>query len=85
MDQQQIKLLRFADLKAAGAVKHWAQVRRMVDNYGFPPGFMLSPGIRVWDAHEVDAWLEKRRSAARDALRRLTPEAAERRLDVEAA
>jgi len=26
----------------------------------FPPGHMISPGIRAWQKSEVDAWLDKR-------------------------
>jgi hypothetical protein len=59
-----IKLLRFADLKRAQIVTNWPQVKRLVDNVGFPPGFLLSPGCRVWDAGEVDAWLQSRREAS---------------------
>jgi predicted DNA-binding transcriptional regulator AlpA len=58
------KLYRFADLKAAQVVTSWPQLRRMVDNDRFPPGYLLSPGRRVWDAPEVEAWLQTRRDAA---------------------
>jgi len=59
------RLLRFADLKAAGVVKNWPQLKRLVDGDGFPPGFMLSANTRVWDETEVAEWIEARRS--RDA------------------
>jgi predicted DNA-binding transcriptional regulator AlpA len=26
----------------------------------FPPGHMISPGIRIWDRETVDSWLDKR-------------------------
>lgn len=61
----QIQLLRFADLKAAQVVTSWPQLKRLVDNQGFPSGYLLSPAVRVWDAAEVEAWLETRREAAR--------------------
>lgn len=61
------KLLRFADLKARGVVTSWPQLRRLVDNYAFPPGYLLSPAVRVWDAEAVDIWLDSRRAAARSA------------------
>ena len=64
MDIQPKSLLRFADLKAAQVVTSWPQLRRMVDSGGFPPGYLLSPGRRVWDAPEVAAWIQTRREAA---------------------
>lgn len=63
-DTPSIRLLRFADLKAAQIVTNWPQVRRLVDSRGFPPGFLLSPGCRVWDAAEVESWLQSRREAS---------------------
>lgn len=59
------KLLRFADLKGRGVVSSWPQLRRLVDNHGFPPGYLLSPAVRVWDAGVVEAWLDCRRAASR--------------------
>lgn len=58
------QLLRFADLKAANICTSWPQLRRLVDNYGFPSGYLLSPGCRVFDADKVEAWLERRRQAS---------------------
>jgi hypothetical protein len=60
----QIKLLRFADLKAAQVVTSWPQLKRLVENQGFPPGYLLSPAVRVWDAEAVAAWLQSRRDAS---------------------
>lgn len=59
-----IKLLRFADLKEAQVVTNWPQLGRLIDKQGFPPGYLLSPGCRVWDAPEIEAWLQKRRDAS---------------------
>ncbi|OEJ64029.1 helix-turn-helix transcriptional regulator [Magnetovibrio blakemorei] len=28
------------------------------------PGYMISPGIRVWEKSEIDAWLDKRMGRA---------------------
>ena len=53
MNTQAPRLLRFADLREAGIVTNWPQLKRLVDNGGFPPGFMLSPAIRVFPAGEV--------------------------------
>ena len=52
--------LRFGDLKARNVVKSWAQLKRLVENYGFPPGRMLSPNVRAWTDDEIDEWLETR-------------------------
>lgn len=61
MGEQQIRLLRFADLKAANIVTSWPQLKRLVDGRGFPPGYLLSPGVRVWDACAIESWLDSRR------------------------
>jgi len=60
----QIKLLRFADLKQAQVVTSWPQLKRLVDNQGFPPGYLLSPAVRVWDAEQIESWLQARRNAS---------------------
>lgn len=65
MDQQEIRLLRFADLRESQVCTSWPQLRRLVDNHGFPPGYLLSPAVRVWDAPDVKAWLDARRARAR--------------------
>lgn len=64
MDEPTIKLLRFADLKRANIVTSWPQLKRLVDKRGFPPGFMLSDAVRVWDEPEILAWVEQRRQAS---------------------
>lgn len=57
----QVRLVRFADLKAAGIVRNWPQLKRMVEGAGFPRGYYLTPQARVWDASEVEAWVHSRR------------------------
>jgi hypothetical protein len=52
--------VRFADLKKAGIVKSWQQVKNIIEDVGFPPGIMLSENVRAWDLDEVLAWLETR-------------------------
>lgn len=64
MSEPHIKLLRFADLKAANVVTSWPQLKRLVDNHGFPSGYLLSPAVRVWDAESVEEWLHARREAS---------------------
>jgi predicted DNA-binding transcriptional regulator AlpA len=58
------RLWRFADLKAAGIVRNWPQLKRMVEGAGFPRGYYLTPQARVWDVAEVEAYLKARRGAA---------------------
>lgn len=58
-------LWRFADLQARGIIRNREQMRNLVRDQGFPPGWMLSPNARVWDAAEVEAWLQTRREASR--------------------
>ena len=56
-------LLRFADLSERGIVRNREQLRKLIRDHGFPPGFMLTPHARVYDECEVEAWLDRRRSA----------------------
>lgn len=48
---------RFKHLKEAGIVTDHGQLRRLVADQGFPPGFLLSPNVRVWNVAEVNRWL----------------------------
>ena len=59
-----LKLLRIADLKSMGVVSGWTQLRRLVENHGFPPGYLLGSTTRVWDVDAVEAWLQARRDAS---------------------
>ena len=54
-------LLRLADLQARGVVRSRQQLRNLIIDHGFPPGFMLTPNVRVYDAAEVEGWLQTRR------------------------
>ena len=62
-DNQSIRLMRFSDLRASQVVTSWSQLRRMVESAGFPQGFLLSPGRRVWDTRDVQTWVQSRREA----------------------
>ncbi len=57
-------LLRFADLAAQGIVRNREQLRRLIAEQRFPPGWMLSSNARVWDRPVVESWLEERRAAS---------------------
>ena len=54
------RLVRYRDLIAAGIVTNYQTLNRLVDEYDFPAGFLISPNIRVWDLDEVEAWLAAR-------------------------
>ena len=51
-------LLRYHDLKERGFARSRAQLKKMIDEYGFPAGKMLSPNCRVWTDREVIAYYE---------------------------
>lgn len=68
MDIGSSRLLRFADLRERGVVRNWPQLKRLVDSAGFPPGYHLSPGTRVWDADVVESWLDQRRAASKSSV-----------------
>ena len=59
-------LWRFSDLKQRGVCNSRAQLKLMVDHYGFPLGKMLTPNARVWTQDEVIAYYESRTSELKD-------------------
>jgi predicted DNA-binding transcriptional regulator AlpA len=59
--------LRLKDLKDLQICTSWPQLKRLVDNCGFPPGRYLSKNLRAWTAVEVTAWVESRPSAGKAA------------------
>ncbi len=64
--------LRFADLRAQGLVANWPQLKRMIDQRDFPAGFLLTPQTRVFPREEVQAWIDARREAGREAAGRVS-------------
>ena len=54
------RYLRFADLKERGIVNSWTQLRRMINDYGFPAGKKLGPNTTVFGEDLVAAWLDAR-------------------------
>jgi hypothetical protein len=55
------KWLRYADLKARGTVKSWAQLKNLQTKCGFPQGRLLSPNTRAWDEEtEIIPWEDSR-------------------------
>jgi hypothetical protein len=56
--------LRFRDLQNRQIVDSWAQLRNLIEKYGFPPGHMLGPNTRAWDEEdEIEPWLQSRPTA----------------------
>ena len=55
-------LWRYRDLKERGFVKSRAQLKKMIDEYGFPEGKLLSPNTRTWTDLEVISYYETRPS-----------------------
>jgi hypothetical protein len=55
--------VRFRDLRTAGVVENWETLGRLIEDYGFPAGVLLSPNIRAWDVKDVQDWLAKRPTA----------------------
>lgn len=56
-------LLRFNDLQSRGIARNREQLRNLVRDHGFPAGFMMTPNARVYDAAEVEAWIDARRGS----------------------
>ncbi len=71
--------VRFRDLRAAGIVDNWEQLRNLVNDYAFPQGVLLSPNVRAWNLENVQHWLATRpteRKAAPPRRAKATEEAA---------
>ena len=66
-------LLRFRDLEERKIARSWAQLRRMVDLYGFPPGKKLGPNTTAWLERDVEEWI-----ASRSTDRKPTPKRRQR-------
>ena len=80
--------IRFRDLKERGIVASWPQLKFMIDNYGFPPGRLASPQVRIWREDEVSEYLENPPflpAQQRGAVARLMAKKAARTSDTEAA
>jgi predicted DNA-binding transcriptional regulator AlpA len=62
--EAQLKILvRFKDLKKAGYVQNWPTLLRLIDEDGFPSGFMLGRNTRAWVLRDVEAWIAARPTA----------------------
>lgn len=70
----QERLLRFADLKAAGIVRNRTTLARWIKDHGFPPGRLIGPNSRAWTQEEIEAWLAHRAALSAAAVRGVAPE-----------
>lgn len=59
----QPRMLRMKDLIQYCALSR-AYIYEKINEGSFPPGHMISPGIRAWEKTEVDAWLDQRMGSA---------------------
>lgn len=60
-----LRFVRFNDLVAAGIVKNWVTLGRMIKEKGFPAGLLLGPNMRAWEVDKVEAWLAARPTATK--------------------
>jgi hypothetical protein len=51
---------RFIDLQRAQICSSWAQLKRLIEEQGFPPGILASPNVRIFAVAEVRRWLAGR-------------------------
>lgn len=55
------KFVRFRRIKERGIADSWAQLKNLIEHYGFPPGRMIGPNTRAWDEEkEIEPWLASR-------------------------
>jgi hypothetical protein len=57
------KWLRYRDLAERGVVRNRAQLKNLIDKYGFPSGKWLAPNTRAWAEEEVEASEDSRPTA----------------------
>jgi len=55
----QNRMMRMRQVTAYLALSR-AYIYQKINEGTFPPGHMISQGIRAWDKSEIDNWLEKR-------------------------
>jgi hypothetical protein len=68
--------IRYRDLRAAGIVDSWQQLYNLIDDYGFPPGVLISANVRARDIAEVKQWLANRSTERKAVPPRRNPAAA---------
>lgn len=63
------RLLRHKDLKERRIVPNRTTQQRWIEKEGFPRGFLLGPGYRVWTEEEITEWIEQRRAVSERRLK----------------
>lgn len=58
----QTRYLTFRDLKNARICSNRTQLSRLIANYGFPSGFLMTSNARRWTEEEVSDWVDARRA-----------------------
>ncbi|MBT4328496.1 MAG: AlpA family phage regulatory protein [Gammaproteobacteria bacterium] len=59
----QPRMMRMKQLTEYCALSR-AFLYQLITDGEFPPGYMLSPGIRAWERSEIDEWLDRRMGKA---------------------
>lgn len=57
--ENQHRMLRMKQLTGYTSFSR-AYIYQKITEGTFPPGHMLSPGIRAWEKSEIDKWLNER-------------------------
>ena len=57
--ENQLRMLRMKQLTSYTSLSR-AYIYQKIAEGQFPPGNMISPGIRAWEKSVVDSWLDKR-------------------------
>jgi predicted DNA-binding transcriptional regulator AlpA len=58
--ENQPRLLRMRNLTAYLALSR-AHIYQKITEGTFPPGHMISPGIRAWERTEIDQWVDDKK------------------------
>jgi predicted DNA-binding transcriptional regulator AlpA len=58
--------VRYRDLVKARIVGNRVTLARLIDEDGFPTGFMLGRNTRVWALGDVEAWIASRPTARKE-------------------
>jgi predicted DNA-binding transcriptional regulator AlpA len=66
--------IRFKDLRTSGIADSWTQLARLIAEYNFPPGVMISPNVRGWNIEDVKRWLATRPTDRKVIRRTKEPE-----------
>jgi predicted DNA-binding transcriptional regulator AlpA len=60
MQNPKKRYLRFCDLVDRGLITNRTTLANWIRDRGFPPGVLIGPNTRLWDADEIDAWIAAR-------------------------